>query len=246
MKTNYLVGYFGASNTGDEAIAKVISERINCIIPSSEQISDNVNAIIVGGGEYDSWMIEGSTSPMYATGVGLVRDLVGPKRQKELKQFKQLWVRTFQDYRVAKCWGLNPLQGIDSVVLMEPTGEGFKDRDIIIPDWKKEWHDQMDYSLYHNPISIPFHTHEREQPIETFECFNDPQSILNSLVGARRVITWGRLHPHIMAYVAGVPCIDMKPDIKTLAWMEMKEKFSLKQMREMAEKMIESVKNEVN
>lgn len=242
----YLNGYFGASNVGDEAISKIIGSYIRSVIPPPEELSKPVKAVVIGGGEYDSWMIEGVTSPLFATGVGLVRDMVGFKRGEELKRFRQLWVRTHDDFRVAEAWGLKPLQGIDSVTLMEPTEEGFKDRDIIIPDWKEDWRASIDFREFHKPVCVPFHPYEKDQPIETFTCFDDPQRVLNSFVGARRVITWGRLHPQIMAFIAGVPCIDRYPNSKTLAWQEMTEKYSLSEMRSLALRMIMSVKDEID
>lgn len=245
----YLTGYFGANNTGDEAIASVVSNYMKDLEPvvTGGKFEHQSNAVIVAGGEYDSWMIAGATSSLYATGIGLVRDMVGPQRQAELSKFKQLWVRTHMDYRVAKSWGLNPLQGIDSAVLMEPTAEGFKDRDIIIPDWRQEWVNNIDFSQYNNPVALPLHPYDRltQNQIEQHEIYNNPQLYLNCLVGAKRIITWGRLHCQILGYVAGCSVIDLAPNIKGVAWHEMKDKYSLEEMRRMANYMLFSVKEDI-
>lgn len=233
----HLSGYFNASNIGDDAICKVITEHFGCIIPKN--LSEPAAATIVGGGEYDSWMIEGVTNDLYATGVGLVRDMIGKKRQAELKKFKQLWVRTHSDFRLAQAWGLNPLQGADSATLMEPTAEGFKDKIILIPTIHIT--NQNEYPRY--DIALPLNP--GDNVAGSIELFNKPQEYLNALTGAKKVITWGRLHAHILSFIAGVEVYDMMPDNKVLAWLEMKETYTLKEMRHMALLMINKVKEEI-
>lgn len=221
-----ITGYFGASNTGDEAILKVISKYFGHL--------DNVT--IVGGGEYDSWMIDNAVGDLYASGIGLVRDMIGKKRQQELMRFKEIWVRTYQDYRLAKLWGLDIKQGCDSVVLMEPTEDGpFKDKVILIPTIHIK--DKNEYPEY--DVALPLNPYDDVEG--SIQMFNDPQRYLNSLVGAKKVITWGRLHGHILSYIAGVEVVDMMPDNKVLAWTEMKERHNLTEMRQMAMHMINSL-----
>lgn len=249
----HLTGYFNASNIGDDAICKVITENIRCVIP--EKLSEPAEATIVGGGEYDSWMIEGVANDLYATGIGLVRDMIGKKRQAELKRFKQLWVRTHMDYRIAQMYGLNPLQGIDSAVLMEPKAEGFKDKVILIPTVHIK-----DKSLYpYYDIALPLNPSDDVEG--SVKLFNNPQEYLNAITGAKKIITYGRLHAHILGFIAGTEVEDIMIEssdtfsqwettrksyiVKILAWLEMKEKYSLQEMRAMAKNMIEKVKEAI-
>lgn len=249
----HLSGYFNALNIGDDAICKVITDNFGCVIPKN--LSEPAKATIVGGGEYDSWMIEGVANDLYATGIGLVRDMIGKQRQAELKRFKQLWVRTHMDYRVAKMYGLNPLQGIDSAVLMDSTEEGFKDKVILIPTVHIK--DKAEYPEY--DIALPLNPHDDVEG--SVKLFNKPQEYLNALVGAKKIITYGRLHAHILGFVAGTEVEDIMIEhstvfprweitrksyiAKVLGWLEMKERYSLKEMRKTALNMINNVKEEI-
>jgi len=181
-----ITGYFGAKNMGDEAICSIITNHLG-------QFND---VTIVGGGEYDSWMIENAVGDLYASGVGLVRDMIGKKRQQELKRFRQLWVRTYQDYRLAKLYNLNPLQGCDCVVTMQPTEEGFKDKVILIPSIHVK--NANEYPPY--DIALPLNP--GDNIAGSIEFFDRPQEFLNALVGAKKVITYGRLHAHIFSFIA--------------------------------------------
>lgn len=249
----HLSGSFNALNIGDDAICKVITENFGCVIPG--KLSEPAKATIVGGGEYDLWMSEGVTNDLYATGIGLVRDMVGKKRQAELKRFKQLWVRTHMDFRIAKMYGLNPLQGVDSAVLMGPTSDGFKDKVILIPTVHIK--DKSQYPAY--DIALPLNP--TDDVYGSLKWFNQPQKYLNALVGAKKIITYGRLHAHILGFIAGTEVQDIMIEssaiypawetirksytIKILAWLEMKEKYSLQEMRGMAKNMIEKVKETI-
>jgi len=242
-------GFYGQYNLGDEAFCFVLRDAGIATKFTAGAIAQDATHVIVGGGEFEPWMVRRAPTDakLYAVGIGLVRDKVGEERASWLRRFEYVAVRTLACQKLASEWGIRSVLRSDLALLLAPNtsyAERFKDRDVIVPRIGVPIESAPTFG---SPVVIPFWPYDMNTtcPYEVFDPKNDPRVALSALIGAKRVFHYGKLHAKVFAYTAGVEDVDLAPDDKTRAFSEMTNRFSRYALTALARVSIENLRTRI-
>lgn len=240
-------GYYHVKNIGDEAFIAVLKQYFPDAIFTDGKFTGNETDVVVGGGEYDNWMIQNAppNANLYGLGLGLVRDAVGTERAEYLKKFKYLSVRDYVSNDLAFCWRIPCRLGADLAFLLEPkTCSELKNKIVVVPKqgvdpWPLLW--GLDHSKI---VFVPFHPYDLQTDLRNYPVcvIEDPRIMLGAIAEASLVCCWNKLHPKIFAQNMGVCWSDFSPDVKTLAFQSMCNLYSIRELRTLAKTTINDLK----
>ena len=254
-------GYYGAKNVGDDAFRIVLAREFPHATFGS--ISDAAD-LVVGGGEYDTWMTASApaSARLYGIGIGLSRDEVGADRASVLATFRYLSVRTLASLRLARTWSLPATLGADLAYLLSPLKSEFaihvRGRSVLVlPPGMLPSASGMSPE---HAVVVPFHP-SCDPGVDTgydvYRCFDDapagwyqppvrgsdrPACVLDILRHANHVFVWGTLHACVLAEQAGVPWTNYGMNPKITAHAEMCRTFSLADRRLLARQAVEGLR----
>lgn len=223
-------GFYQQSNLGDDAFVSVLADHFPNAKFTPGKFDGDETHVVVGGGEFEPWMVKDAPThaKLYAIGIGLVRDAVGPERATWLKRCQYVAVRDPASYRLARLWDVPARQGADLAFLLRPSPVPClrQRRLIVVPRLNTDpWPIVLRLTSeqrYSDVAFMPFHPQDDITDVRCYRVvhIDDPRQALNFIAGAQLLVCWGKLHAKVFAASAGTEYVDAAPDVKGMALAE--------------------------